>query len=232
MEKRTKQQIISGNDKILEMIKSSPRVWISTDWHYVKYDKQTKKIHVREEFDDIMKACSVIKPGDTWIYLGDLIDSEIQTTSHLDVIQRHVNTDKRALLLGNNDRFKSYSNWFDVVACTIMLPEDNAILTHCPIMNYEKLNIHGHIHVGEPGYAKAGMYWDMYDIIPENHVNAFTYPFKPVLLSQLLKRKPKSFHQHADIKGKPYTADLIKNTVYEYDVLRAYYLKKGMIKDA
>lgn len=231
MDQRSKSAIIKSNDHILEMMNQSKRVWISTDWHYVKYDKVTHKISVRQEFNDIMKACSVIKPDDMWIYLGDLIDSEIQTTSHLDVIDKYVATDKRVLLLGNNDRFESYANWFTETVHTVMLPEQHVILTHCPILNTEKLNIHGHIHVGEPGYGSAGKYWGMYDIVPDNHVNAFTYPFKPVLLETLLKRKPKQFVQEADIKGKPYTQDLIKKTEHEYSVLRAYYASKGMLNN-
>ena len=229
MEKRDRSKIIKGNEHILEMIKDADKVWVSTDWHYVKYDKATGHISVREEMPDIMKACSVIGENDLWIYLGDLIDSEIQSRSHIDVLDKFVKARHRVLLLGNNDRFKSYADWFDEVACTIMLPEEKTILTHCPIPNTERINIHGHIHVGEPGYGRAGHYWDMYDITPDNHVNAFTYPFKPVLLSQLLKRKPKAFHQPTDNHGKPYTEQLVKMTEYEYSVLRAYYMKEGRL---
>ena len=141
MERRTQKEVTSGNDKVLQMMKDAKRIWVSTDWHYVKYDKQTKKIYVRDEFHDIMKACSVIQPDDMWIYLGDIIDSEIQTTSHIDMINRYINTKNRVLLLGNNDRFKSYDNWFTVVCNTILMPEERVVITHCPIDNHEKINI-------------------------------------------------------------------------------------------
>ena len=224
MERRTKKEVISGNDKVLQMMKDAKHIWVSTDWHYVKYDKQTKKIYVRDEFNDIMKACSVIQPDDLWIYLGDIIDSEIQTTSHIDMINRYINTKNRVLLLGNNDRFSSYDNWFTVVCNTILMPEERVVITHCPIDNHEKINIHGHIHVGEPGYGSAGKYWEMYDIIPENHVNAFTYPFKPIQLKDIMKKKPKAFVQDAEgLHGKPYTFDLVHNEEYEYRTLCNHY---------
>lgn len=223
----TKQEIIKRNDRIIKMISEAKTVWISTDWHYVKFDKKTHDIYVRDEFDDIMKACNVIKPDDVWIYLGDLIDSEIQKSSYLDCIDTYVRTKKRILLLGNNDRYKSYSHWFQETAYAILLPDKQVVLSHCPILNYEKLNIHGHIHVGEPGYGSAGKYWGMYDVAPDNHVNAFTYPFKPVTLASMLKKKPKAFVQEADIPGKPYTRDLLKETVREYQILHAHYGKDG-----
>lgn len=219
-------RMIKENDAIIKMIQDAPTTWISTDWHAVKFDKQTKAISKREEYDAIKKACSVIKPDDVWIYLGDIIDSEIQRKETITEVLDCVNTEKRILLLGNNDRFESYDKWFTYVENVILLPEDHAVLSHCPIPNDEKINIHGHIHVHEPGYGTAGAYWKMYDIDPGNHVNAFTYPHKPVSLEALLKRKPSCYVQRIQgMRGKPYTQDLVNNEIHDYEILRKHYDK-------
>lgn len=221
---QSKAKVCSDNDAILKLISEHKKVWVSTDWHAVKFDKETKGISKRKEYDTIREACSVIGPDDLWIYLGDIIDSEIQNKSILSEVMRFVKTDKRILLLGNNDRFRSYDKWFTYTVNTILLPEKHVVITHCPIPNDERLNIHGHLHVRE--YDKPGAYWDMYDIKPGNHVNAFTWPHVPVLLSTLIRRHPNPFVQHIPVKAKPYTRNLIDNEVRDYKILRAYYDEK------
>ena len=68
--------------------------------------------------------------------------------------------------------------------------------------------------------------YDMYDIDPDTHVNAFTYPHKPVSLEVLLKRKPSCYVQRIQgMRGKPYTQDLVNNEIHDYDVLRKHYDK-------
>ena len=71
------------------------------------------------------------------------------------------------------------------------------------------------------------MYWEIYNVVPDNHVNAFTYPFKPILLSKLIATKPSALVQKATINSKPYTDQLVKNEIREYQILRAYYLKEN-----
>ena len=223
---QSKDKVCSTNDEILKLIEESPKVWVSTDWHAVKYDKKTGEISKRAEYDDIKKACSVIGPDDLWIYLGDIIDSEIQRKETLTEVIRFVKTDKRILLLGNNDRFPSYDKWFTYTVNTILLPEKHVVLTHCPIPNDERLNIHGHLHVRE--YDRPGAYWGMYGIEPGNHVNAFTWPHKPVLLGTLIRKKPNPFVQHfPEMHGKPYTRNLVNNEIRDYKILRAYYDEKN-----
>ena len=215
-------KLCKENDAIIDMIDVAPRTWISTDWHAVKWDKKTHEISKRKEYDDLKKACSVIGPDDVWIFLGDMIDSEIQKKSHIDELLDCIHTDKRILLLGNNDRWQDYSKWFTYVENTILLPDKHVVLTHCPIPNDERINIHGHLHVRE--YDVPGAYWAMYDIKPDNHVNAFTWPHKPVLLTALLKRRPNPFVQHIPgMKAKPYTADLVKREIRDYKILREHY---------
>jgi calcineurin-like phosphoesterase family protein len=203
-------------------------VWVSTDWHAVKFDKQTHAIGKRDEYDAIRKACSVINPDDVWLYLGDLIDSEVQKKAYLDELLSCIKTDNRILLLGNNDRWDDYSKWFTFVENTILMPDKRVVITHCPIPNKERINIHGHIHVHEPGYGTAGAYWRMYDIEPGNHVNAFTYPHTPILLDAIIKRKPSCFVQKIPgMRGKPYTQDLVNNEIRDYQVLGEHYDREG-----
>ena len=227
---KNKIRLYKDNDAIIRMIDEAPKVWVSTDWHAVKFNKQTHETGKRDEYDDIMKACSCIGVNDVWIYLGDIIDSEIQRKETITEVLSCIKTDKKILLLGNNDRFDSYDQWFTYTMNTILLPSKHVVITHCPIPNDERINIHGHIHVHEPGYGTAGMYWGMYDIEPKNHVNAFTYPHKPMLLTQIIKRKPSCFVQKVvGMRGKPYTQDLIDNEIRDYKILKEHYdkLKKN-----
>lgn len=218
-------QLCKENDAILELMKGK-RVWVSTDWHAVKFDKQTHDIGKRDEYDDIKRSCHVIKPDDVWLYLGDLIDSEVQKKSYIDELLDCVHTENRILLLGNNDRWTDYTKWFKFVENTILMPEERVVITHCPIPNDERINIHGHLHVKE--YDIPGAYWDMYKIKMGNHVNAFTWPHKPVLLSTIMKWKPNPFYQDIPgMRGKPYTQDLINNEIRDYQVLREHYDREG-----
>ena len=220
--KKNKIQLIKENDAILAMIQSGSKVWVSTDWHAVKFDKKTHEIAKRKEYDDLRKACSVIGPDDVWIFLGDMIDSEVQKKAYITELLDCIKTDKRILLLGNNDRWEDYSKWFTYVANTILIPDKHVVLTHCPIPNDERINIHGHLHVRE--YDIPGAYWEMYNIKPGNHVNAFTWPHKPVLLSTLIKRRPNPYVQHIPgMRGKPYTQDLVNNEIRDYKILKEHY---------
>ena len=48
---------------------------MSTDWHFVKFDKVSHQISMNPGVDSWINAVNqALKPGDTWIYLGDLID--------------------------------------------------------------------------------------------------------------------------------------------------------------
>lgn len=227
---KNKIRLYKDNDAIIRMIDEAPKVWVSTDWHAVKFNKQTHETGKRDEYDDIMKACSCIGMNDVWIYLGDIIDSEIQRKETITEVLSCIKTDKKILLLGNNDRFDSYDQWFTYTMNTILLPDRHVVITHCPIPNDERINIHGHIHVHEPGYGTAGAYWGMYDIKPDNHVNAFTYPHKPILLEQIIRRKPSCYVQKIKgMRGKPYTQNLIDNEIRDYKILKEHYdrLKKN-----
>lgn len=221
------KEIIEKNNKALGLIRNAKTVWISTDWHAIKYNKQTAEISPRKELKIIQRNCSCIKEDDLWIFLGDIMDSEVEKKSYIDAVLSCVNTDNKILLLGNNDRYESYDKWFTVVVNTILIPEDRVVMTHCPITNSELINIHGHIHFGEPGYGSAGMYWGMYGIKPSNHVNAFTYPFKPVSLQSLIKRTPKAYEQENTINAKPFTRQLVTDEIHDYKILRNYYDKLG-----
>ena len=190
---------------------------ISTDWHYVKYDKVSHRIHMNPCVDSWINAVNqVLKPGDTWIYLGDLIDSEIdeEAAEYLSLINR-IHATKKILLHGNNDRKPSefYQSFFDEVGLVYVDNDTQTVMSHCPVRNrHGFINVHGHIHHGQPGYEDAGAFWKMYKITPDaGYVNAFTWQPRPVSLAELLQRK-----HVADIavaprysKPKEYTMKLI-----------------------
>ena len=230
-----KISLCKHNDACVEMIHASKKVWLSTDWHAIKFNKETTEITKRAEYDAIQKACSVIKPEDCWIYLGDLMDSEIESHRELDELLDCVNTQNRILILGNNDRFpgRDYEKWFQQVMNTVLLPEERVVITHIPIINDERINIHGHLHATkrgvEPGYTRTSFFWskDGYGVPFKNHVNIYTYPHVPVLLSVAMKRKPEVFWDDPIGRIKPYTRDLLDAETRDYRILRKHYDRLG-----
>lgn len=202
---------------------------ISTDWHFVKFDKVSRRIQMNPSVDTWINAVNkALSPGDTWIYLGDLIDSEIDegAAEYLSLIDK-IHTTKKILLRGNNDRKPDgfYRSFFNEVGLVYVDPDTHTVLSHCPVRNrHGFVNIHGHIHHGQPEYGDAGAFWQMYGITPDTgYVNAFTWQPQPVSLADLLRRD-----RVADIavaprysKPKEYTAHLIDAASAAFDKMCA-----------
>ena len=200
---------------------------ISTDWHFVKFDKVSKQIHMNPGVDSWISAVNqALKPGDIWIYLGDLIDSEIdeEAAEYLSLINR-IRATKKILLRGNNDRKPDefYRSFFDEVGFVYVDNDTCTVLSHCPVRDrHGFINVHGHIHHGQPGYGDAGAFWEMYGITPDTgYINAFSWEPRPVSLEELLQRD-----RVADIvvaprysKPKPYTMQLIDTASRVFDEL-------------
>lgn len=169
-----------------------------------------------------------LNPGDTWIYLGDLIDSEIDegASTYLKWINK-INATKKILLVGNNDRKPSefYRSFFNEVGLVYVDRDTHTVLSHCPVRDrHGWINVHGHIHHGQSGYDDAGAFWKMYGINPDDgYINAFTWEPKPVSLTELLQRERVSDIAVAPRYSKPkeYTANLIDAASAAFDKMCA-----------
>ena len=88
-----------------QTIKANQNVWLMTDWHFIKYNKETRATYTRPGVQTIIKNCkSFIKPNDVLIYLGDICDGEIEKK---DEIANYISQIPgiKILVRGNNDLF-------------------------------------------------------------------------------------------------------------------------------
>ena len=131
------------------------KIYLATDWHLVKYDKESGRSWIRPDVDVIKENLQIIKEGDTFIFLGDLQDSEISDIAVVRDVVKSINKDAHKILIrGNNDTFSDliYKHiGFDEVLWAKFLEINNTriLLSHtsvdiCGLPDI--YNIHGHIH--------------------------------------------------------------------------------------
>lgn len=139
---------------ISQTMKANRNVWLMTDWHFIKYNKETRATYPRPGVQTIIKNCkSFIKPNDVLIYLGDICDGEIEKK---DEIANYISQIPgiKILVRGNNDLFDD--KWYldhGFKYVTNKFIYDGILFSHRPQDNNNKLNIHGHIHGSARYYA-------------------------------------------------------------------------------
>ena len=132
------------------------KIYLSTDWHVVKYDKKSGRSWIRPDMDIIKENLQVLKEGDTFIFLGDLQDSEISDIEVVRDVIKSISKDVYKILIrGNNDTFSEliYKHiGFDEVlwAKFIKINDTKILLSHTSVdvhgLSSGIYNIHGHIH--------------------------------------------------------------------------------------
>lgn len=136
------------SNMIRSALKSGHKVYLCTDWHLWRFDKKTKKIYQRSDFQSIINAYqNKVTDDDVVIYLGDLIDGECEPKKEelgkvLDSLKG-----KRIFIRGNNDLFPD--NFYLKHGFKYVTPKfvyDDILFTHIPEDHKHKMNIHGHIH--------------------------------------------------------------------------------------
>ena len=59
------------------ILNDESRVFVSSDYHMYKYDKETGLINKRPDFEEIIKNQNEnVSDEDTFIFLGDLVDDQ------------------------------------------------------------------------------------------------------------------------------------------------------------
>lgn len=129
------------------------RIFIASDWHLYQYDKETGFISKNPNFDEIIKTQNeLVKDDDEFIFLGDLVDSEINDEKIVYEILRNIRGHKTYFIRGNNDCFSDdvYEHYFRKcvyalygIQRKILISHTSVDITKYPWIDY---NIHGHIH--------------------------------------------------------------------------------------
>lgn len=125
------------------------KIFISTDWHMYRYDKNTGLISRRPDFEDIIGfQNSAVSDEDIFIFLGDLVDDQFTDASAVTEICSRMRGIK-LFIRGNNDIFADdvYINGgFISVDYAIIMNKIAFSHTSIPVDETEYVNIHGHIH--------------------------------------------------------------------------------------
>jgi calcineurin-like phosphoesterase family protein len=171
------------------------KIYLSTDWHLVKYDKESGRSWIRPDVDLIKENLQIIKEGDTFIFLGDLQDSEISDIAVVrDVIKSIPKGVHKILIRGNNDTFSDliYEQHigFNEVLWAKFLKLDNTriLLSHTSVdihgLSANIYNIHGHIHRPGVNISDIPYYHDptgCYNICSHDDNNAGVYNLEDII---------------------------------------------------
>ena len=129
-------------------------VWLMTDWHLFKYDKNTKAVYHNPRFNNIITNCQrYIKPNDLLIFLGDICDGEVERKKDIESALANI-PGVKILIRGNNDLFDD--SWYLKNGFKYIVPKfvyNDILFTHRPQDNDYSINIHGHIHGSARYYA-------------------------------------------------------------------------------
>lgn len=206
-EERINEEIHEANPKksnpisslIDEKIKSGNHVWIMTDWHAYKWNKETKTCYTSKTFSEIIKNCqSMIQPDDLLVFLGDVCSGECENKSAIAAFIDKIPGEK-ILVRGNNDLFDD--KWYLTHGFKYVTPKfiwNDILFTHRPEDNDNKLNIHGHLHgYGTYYLGEVSKFDNQIDVA---FLGART---KPVELKECIKKQAE-YAKHAKFINHPW----------------------------
>lgn len=139
---------------INEATESGHNVWIGTDFHACKYDKETGLVYISPKFDAIIKEINdKVSDDDVFIFLGDLLDSEITDTRILHKVCKTIKGKTKIFIRGNNDTFgdsvylaEGFNNvCFGILYENIYFSHTSIDISNCCEF-HGIYNVHGHIH--------------------------------------------------------------------------------------
>ena len=128
-------------------IKSGNHVWVMTDWHLLKWNKETKTVYKSRDLSEIIRNCQeMIREDDLLIFLGDLCDGNVEIKRDIESFIERIPGEK-ILVRGNNDLFDD--DWYLKHGFKYVTPKfiwDDILFSHRPQDNDNRINIHGHFH--------------------------------------------------------------------------------------
>lgn len=179
---------------IQKTLNDGNKVWLCTDWHLWMFDKKTRTVSKRSDFNAILNAYNrTVSPADLVIYMGDLADGECEKKKELAKVLNTLPGTK-ILVRGNNDLFDDQyylSNGFKYV--TPKFVYQNMLFSHMPAKNNNRINIHGHLH-------NYKTYWMPFtNQIDVAYLGARK---KPVELNEVIKAQPEYSKQIKEVPEK------------------------------
>ena len=185
-------------------IDSGHQVWIMTDCHFIRYNKDTKQISNNSNMKTVLRNIkNTINDDDVLIYLGDLVDGEVEKKDELrEIIQSIPGT--KILVRGNNDLFPD--TWYLENGFSYITPKfvwDNILFSHRPQDNTHKMNIHGHVHCKEGTIS-----FKYYNTEISHYHNQIDAAYcgarvRPVKLEDVIARQPE-FGKNAKFVDEPW----------------------------
>ena len=133
------------------------KIFLSSDWHLVKYDKETDLVYMIPEVEEIItNERNIVGNDDIFIFMGDMFDAEVNYDDVGISDEIRDMTGLKIFIRGNNDTVSDeaikYDLKFDYIYKGIIIPGRNVLISHTSIpMSYDAkiddwVNIHGHIH--------------------------------------------------------------------------------------
>ncbi len=140
------------------------KIFLASDWHLIRRDKETGLIYVRPDASKILYSQQdVVTNNDTFIFMGDMFDDDVVNTTreyekilgiHLVHMLTHLKGKHKIFIRGNNDiwrdDFYKETFGFDEVKFAHYIPEQEFVISHTSLpitlTHPDVTNIHGHIH--------------------------------------------------------------------------------------
>lgn len=185
-------------------LKQGHDVWIMTDCHFIRYNKDTGEISDNPNKNKVIDvAKKTIKHDDLLIYLGDLIDGEVEKKEELSHIINSI-PGMKVLVRGNNDLFPD--EWYLKHGFAFVTPKfiwDDILFAHRPQDNQNKLNIHGHVHCQE-----GKITFKYYNTEISHYHNQIDAAYcgarvRPIKLQDVIDKQPE-FGKHAVFLDEPW----------------------------
>ena len=177
----SKNPRIVNCDKITNLIETAENVYVCTDWHLWKANKEGVFVKAKH-FDQVMENIEKLKENDLLIFLGDLVDDEFPDKKAVKKVLKQIKC-RKIITMGNNDVYKEkfYRKHFDIVVDAFRYQD--LVFSHYPLANFEKeFNIHGHIHGSE----------HYFDFCPRN-IDVYRKTGDFVNLNEILKAVEEGF---------------------------------------
>lgn len=179
-------------------------VWVMTDCHFIRYNKDTHVISNNTNTSRVIDAAKkTIHDDDLLIYLGDLVDGEVEKKEELAHIINSIPGTK-VLVRGNNDLFPD--SWYTSHGFQYIVPKfvwDGILFTHRPEDNTHKMNIHGHVHCQEGKIS-----FTYYNTEISHYHNQIDAAYcgarvRPIRLQEIIDAQP-TFGKQAKFVDKPW----------------------------
>jgi calcineurin-like phosphoesterase family protein len=205
------------------------KLFISTDWHLIRKDKETGLLYVRPDAEEILDSqINNVGPEDTFMFLGDLFDDDFDPRDYRRILGNRLSDklnnlsgQRKIFLRGNNDIGSDtfYRNLgFGDIRFSVTAPivfGDKLKITVFSHTSLETpkgvINIHGHIHRDNTGCDDIAYYHDPTNCVNICNRERMTFDCSSMDIEFECNRNNSVYHKGHE---KPF-AKYIQNMAYE-----------------